>query len=304
MPSPESEELSFDSSIIENGLAEEYPFASHYLDVAGGKIHYVDEGEGAPLLFVHGNPTWSFAWRNLIKRFRSQYRCIAIDHLGCGLSEKPADGQYGYVHHIERLQSLVNHLELDHITLIAHDWGGAIGCGVAGRDPDRFSRIVLMNTGAFRSQAIPLRIAACRIPLLGTMGVRGLNLFAGLAIKMAVEKSAPLPRLIRRGYLLPYDHWGNRIAIDRFVKDIPLRASHPSYDTLVETETNLARLAAKPILLPWGMKDWCFTPRFLETFQQFFPQAKTIPFPAAGHYLFEDEPEGLGEAIEQFLQDS
>src|SRR5262245_9969418 len=122
-----------------------YPFASHELALDGYRYHYVDEGQGEPLLFVHGNPTWSFYWRNLIERYRGQFRAIAPDHMGCGLSEKPARYEYRLARHINNLKQLIERLDLKGITLVAHDWGGAIGLGAASQMPERFARLVLMN---------------------------------------------------------------------------------------------------------------------------------------------------------------
>ena len=283
------------------GFAEEYPFESHFLPVAGGRLHYVDEGQGEVLLCVHGNPTWSFAWRNVIRRFRDRYRVIALDHLGCGFSDKPQSYSYRLADHMANLQALIDHLQLRHITLVAHDWGGAIGMGVAGRRPDLFSRLILMNTGAFRSQAIPFRIAVCRWPLLGPLGVRGFNLFARAALSMAMEHPEKLTPAIRRGLLAPYGNWHDRVAIQRFVEDIPLRPSHPSYATLVEVETGLQRLQGHPLLLIWGERDWCFTPAFREEFQRRFPQAEALPLPHAGHYVFEDALPDVLKGMEGFL---
>ena len=283
------------------GFAEEYPFESHFLPVAGGRLHYVDEGQGEVLLCVHGNPTWSFAWRNVIRRFRDRYRVIALDHLGCGFSDKPQSYSYRLADHMANLQALIDHLQLRHITLVAHDWGGAIGMGVAGRRPDLFSRLILMNTGAFRSQAIPFRIAVCRWPLLGPLGVRGFNLFARAALSMAMEHPEKLTPAIRRGLLAPYGNWHDRVAIQRFVEDIPLQPSHPSYATLVEVETGLQRLQGHPLLLIWGERDWCFTPAFREEFQRRFPQAEALPLPHAGHYVFEDALPDVLKGMEGFL---
>ncbi|MFN9374308.1 MAG: alpha/beta fold hydrolase [Planctomycetaceae bacterium] len=283
------------------GFAEEYPFESHFLPVAGGRLHYVDEGQGEVLLCVHGNPTWSFAWRNVIRRFRDRYRVIALDHLGCGFSDKPQSYSYRLADHMANLQALIDHLQLRQITLVAHDWGGAIGMGVAGRRPDLFSRLILMNTGAFRSQAIPFRIAVCRWPLLGPLGVRGFNLFARAALSMAMEHPEKLTPAIRRGLLAPYGNWHDRVAIQRFVEDIPLQPSHPSYATLVEVETGLQRLQGHPLLLIWGERDWCFTPAFREEFQRRFPQAEALPLPHAGHYVFEDALPDVLKGMEGFL---
>jgi haloalkane dehalogenase len=283
------------------GFAEEYAFASHFLDLNGVRYHYLDEGQGEVLLFVHGNPTWSFAWRHLIRDLSQDYRVLAVDHVGCGFSDKPKDYQYTLSQHIRNLQQLIVSLDLKQITLLAHDWGGAIGMGAAGRMPGRFSRFVLMNTAAFRSTRIPFRIAVCRWPILGPLGVRGLNLFARAALGLAVCKRDRMTPAVRRGYLAPYDSWAHRVAVMRFVQDIPLRPSHPSYNTLVEVEQNLSQFQESPMQLIWGMQDWCFTPEFLKEFQQRFPQAETAAFAEAGHYVFEDAREHLPGVIREFL---
>ena len=160
--------------VVENPSNEErwkhlYPFVSRFLDLDGVKYHYLDEGTGPTLLLVHGNPTWSFHWRNLILAMRPQCRLIAPDHIGCGLSDKPLDYPYRLSQHIDNLVRLVEHLEMHDVTLVGHDWGGAIGLGAVQRLKDRFSRLVLLNTAAFRSRRIPWRIRVCRTPLLGPL---------------------------------------------------------------------------------------------------------------------------------------
>jgi haloalkane dehalogenase len=228
------------------------------------------------------------------------YRCVAVDHIGCGLSDKPQEYAYTLDQHIRNLCALIETLDLRNITLVAHDWGGCIGMGAAGRMPDRFARFVLMNTAAFRSTRMPFRIAVCRWPVLGAIGVRGFNLFARAALTMAVNKRA-LSQEARRGLLAPYDSWGHRVAIHRFVLDIPMSAEHPSYGTLVEVEESLSKQVGKLMLLVWGMRDWCFTPEFLTEWRQRFPEAEVVEFAEAGHYLFEDEPEGLKGVVRGFL---
>ncbi|MBL8814975.1 MAG: alpha/beta fold hydrolase [Planctomyces sp.] len=283
------------------GFADEYPFTSNWFSHEGHAIHYLDEGTGPVLLMVHGNPTWSFAWRNLIKGLRDQYRIIAVDHLGCGFSEKPQDRSlYTLDLHIRRLMALVESLGLQKITLIGHDWGGAIGMGTAVRIPERFERFILMNTAAFRSSAIPRRIALCRIPWLGRIGVQGFNLFAGAAIRMAVEH--PLSESAAKGFLAPYDKWEHRVAVHEFVQDIPLEPSHISYQTLCDVENGLEQFRHHPMLLAWGMKDWCFTPSFFEQFRSRFPDAQTHCISDAGHYIFEDAKDELLSVIRKFLQ--
>lgn len=264
-------------------------------------MHFVDEGSGDPLLFVHGNPTWSFAWRNLILRFRDRYRCVALDHLGCGLSDKPKSYPYDLRHHIDNLCGLMIDLDLRNITLIVHDWGGAIGIGALGKLPERIARVVITNTAAFPSTRIPLRISACRIPWLGQIGVRGLNLFAGLATTMATSNPRGLPPDVKAGYLAPYDSWANRVAIDRFVNDIPMSKSHPSYKTLLEVESALKVVRARPTQILWGMRDWCFSPAFYREFRERLPEARYVEFADAGHYLFEDALEPMGNTINSFL---
>ena len=286
----------------ENGFADEYPFESHFVEVDGQKIHYIDEGSGETILCVHGNPTWSFAWRNVVRKLSDRYRVIAIDHLGCGLSSRPAGYAYSLAGHISNLKSLVTQLDLNQITLFAHDWGGAIGMGTAGKLPERFSRFALFNTAAFRSQNIPLRIAVCRIPFLGTFALRGLNAFSQAALTMAVEK--PMSGAVKRGYLAPYNSWANRAAVNAFVKDIPLKASHPSWQTLVDVEAGLEQFKEHPMLLVWGERDWCFTTKFLDEFEQRFPNAETLRIPDGGHYVFEDFYEIFLLCVEEFLSQS
>jgi pimeloyl-ACP methyl ester carboxylesterase len=284
-----------------DGFREEYPFSSHWLRVGDETLHYVDEGNGPTLLMVHGNPTWSFAWRRLIGALSTSYRVIAIDHLGCGFSQKPQKRDtYTLENHVRRLEALVRTLQLQDITLFGHDWGGAIGMGCAGRHPDRFQRFVLMNTAAFHSRQIPMRIAACRIPALGRLGVQGLNLFARMALRMAVQK--PLTAAARLGFLAPYDSWQHRIAVYEFVRDIPLRPAHRSYRTLTRIENGLSQFDKHPMLLIWGMQDWCFTPAFFNEFCQRFPMAEQLPVSDAGHYVFEDAYQEILPAIREFLQ--
>lgn len=300
-------ELSSEPNPLVSAFADEYPFQSNYVDLDGHRYHYLDErphdrDPAGTLLMVHGNPTWSFAWRKLVADLSSDYRVLAVDHMGCGLSDKPADYRYRLDQHISNLVAFVEQLDVRDVSLLAHDWGGAIGMGTAGRLPDRFSRFVLMNTAAFRSTRIPLRIAVCRIPVLGALGVRGLNLFSRAALTMAVEKSERMTREVKAGYLAPYNSWANRVAVHRFVQDIPLKPSHPSYQTLVDVENGLAQFQDSPMLFVWGEKDWCFTTHFLDEFEQRFPKAETLRLPEAGHYVFEDAHEKIIPRVREFLK--
>jgi len=278
-----------------------YPFESRFLPLGPHRLHYLDEGAGEPLLFVHGNPTWSFYWRNLILGLKDSYRCIAADHIGCGLSDKPQQYNYTLQQRIDDLVQLVEQLDLTHATLVAHDWGGAIGMGTVQRLPDRFSRIVLFNTAAFPPPFVPLRIAACRLPLIGTLAVRGLNAFARGALTMAVEKPERMTPGVRAGLIAPYDSWAHRVAIDRFVRDIPFSPRHPTWKVLEQIEAGLAGLAHLPIQLIWGMRDWCFRPACLERFLEHWPDAEVHRFVDCGHYVAEDAHERIVPLMKAFL---
>lgn len=288
---------------LPSDVQAEFPFKSRRLEWSPAEsYHYVDEGSGQPVLCVHGNPTWSFAFRHIVRELSSTHRVLAVDHIGCGLSSKPQDYAYRLETHIDNLVRFIDERDLTGITLVGHDWGGCIGIGAAGIRPERFSRFVLMNTAAFPSTRIPLRIAMCRIPWLGTLGVRGLNLFSRAAMRMATER--PLPAAVKCGYLWPYRNWSDRIAVDRFVKDIPLSSSHPSCARLLEVEMGLARFVEHPMLLLWGMRDWCFTPQFLREFRERFPAAQVKEIADAGHFVFEDAAERVVTSIRHFMEAS
>lgn len=279
------------------------PYVSKELKTSGQTLRYLDEGSGPEtLLCVHGNPTWSFYYRKIVEQFSPHYRVIAIDHVGCGRSDKPPQNEFPYTlgSHRDNVVALIDSLNLDQITLIAHDWGGAIGLSAMLERRELLKRIVLLNTGAFPPPYLPKRIAACRIPVLGSLGVRGLNAFARAAITMAMSRNK-MTADVARGLLAPYDNWQNRVAIDAFVRDIPMSTSHPTYEPLSQLEKQLPSLATLPSLLVWGMKDWCFRPECLHRFQSAWPDAVSVEIPDAGHYVIEDAPEETLQAISRFL---
>ncbi len=279
------------------GWRREYPFESKFLAVDGGQMHYVDEGSGPVVVCVHGNPTWSFYWRRLISELRGTHRVIAMDHVGCGLSDKPQGWPYRLEGHIANVSKLLAHLGVQDVTLVVHDWGGAIGSGVAVRDPARVANLVVTNTAAWPSTRIPARIAVCRIPGLGAIGVRGFNGFAGAAIFMASERG--LSPDAKHGLLFPYGSWADRIATLKFVEDIPMEPNHPSRGTLQGVADGLPSLAGKPMHLVWGMKDWCFTPAFLDEWVAQFPTAKVTRLADVGHYVMEDAPDVVIGAVRE-----
>lgn len=279
-----------------------YPFASREIHLDGHRYHYVDEGAGEVLLLVHGNPAWSFHWRELIRRLSPQFRVVAVDHMGCGQSDKPPNYPYRLAQHVNNLARFVARLGLEDITLLGHDWGGPIGLGAALADTRRYRRFALLNTAAFRSRHMPWRIRLCRLPLLGRVAVQGFNGFARAALRMAVCRRERMTGAVRAGILAPYDTWAHRQAIYRFVTDIPTSPRHPSYATLLGIEEGLPRLAGHPWLLVWGMRDWCFTPDFLARFIEFFPHAEVHRLADAGHWVMEDAHEHVVPIVEDFLK--
>lgn len=280
----------------------EFPFASHWHAIEGLRYHYVDEGQGPVLLMVHGNPTWSFHFRRLIDCYRKAYRVIAMDHIGCGLSDKPQTYPYGLSQHADNLQRLVHRLDLRDVTLIAQDWGGPIGLTSLVRDPDRFARIVLLNTGAFPPPYIPWRIRVCRLPGLGSWAVRGANGFVRAAMWMAVARRQRMTPAARQGLAAPYDSWHHRVAIHAFVRDIPAHVGHPAWQQLEWLERQLRDLPPRPVQLLWGMRDWCFGPPCLDRLRQIFPHARVATFSDVGHWVLEEAADRVIAQLDRFLE--
>ncbi len=282
-----------------------YPFEGKYLDLDGIQMHYLDEGEGRPVLMVHGNPTWSFYYRNLVLGLRRDHRCIVPDHIGCGLSDKPGDDLYPYRldRRIDDLERLMDSLDTEPIDLIVHDWGGLIGLGWAVRHPELIRRLVILNTGAFHlpeGKAVPWQLRLVRDTPLGVFLVRGLNLFARGATSAAVT-TKNLPKAVKDAYCAPYDSWADRIATARFVQDIPLKPSDPGYQTITDTAAGLEAFADHPIMICWGEKDFVFDHCFREEFERIWPHAEVHSFPEAGHYVLEDADQEILSLVRDFL---
>lgn len=286
---------------------ELYPFESHFFSLPSGiRMHYLDEGQGQPVVMVHGNPSWSFYFRALVKALRGTHRVIVPDHVGCGLSEKPDDRRYHYTleQRIDDLEALLAHLGVTKdITLIAHDWGGMIGMGYVSREPSRVQRIALMNTSAFLLPAMkpfPWELRLTRTPL-GALLVRGFNAFARGAVARCVTKK-PMSAEVAAMYLGPYGSWHDRRGVLRFVQDIPLYPSDPAYPIVKQVEAMLPKIAHIPMLICWGSRDFIFDDVFLSTWREKAPHAEILRFPDAGHYVLEDEPEAISTAIQTFCQ--
>jgi len=286
-----------------------YPFAPHWFDRGDGiRMHYVDVGPARPqgtVLMVHGNPSWSFYFRDLIRALSPTHRCIAPDHVGMGRSDKPHDAAYHYtldtrVQDLSRLVASV--APTGPLTLVAHDWGGMISLAWAVDHPERVERLVLLNTAAFplpEGRKLPWQLKLARTPL-GPLLVRGFNAFAVGAAHLGVTRRKLAPA-VRDGLLHPYGSWADRRAVLRFVQDIPLSPDHTSWDEVMRTEAGLAAMAAVPALVMWGAKDFVFDDHFLEEWRRRLPQAEVHRFADAGHYVLEDAWERIVPLTTSFL---
>ena len=287
-------------------LEKLYPFTGRRLDLDGLSYHYLDEGEGDTVVMVHGNPSWSFYYRNLVLGLRDRYRCIVPDHIGCGFSDKPGDQHYDYTlsRRVDDLERLINHLNLpEKITLVLHDWGGMIGMAYAARHPERIGRLVLLNTAAFhlpKEKKFPLGLKICRDTALGTLLVRGLNAFSVGASIVGCKKN-PMPSQLQHAYRSPYNSWGNRIATLRFVQDIPLAPGDRNFDLVSQVAASLDQFRDLPVAIFWGELDFVFDPTFLAEWVRRFPKAEVHRYPEGGHYILEDLKDEVVPLIENFL---
>ncbi len=281
-----------------------YPFKPKRLDRNGLGLSYLDEGTGDPVVMVHGNPTWSFYFRNLVLALRSTRRCIVPDHIGMGLSDKPPESAYPYTlqARIDDLEALLDSLGVkENITLVMQDWGGMIGMGYAARHPGRIRRIIATNTGCSRlpkSKPLPPSIWLGRNTALGAWLILHQNYFAWKATDWCVKRK-PLPADVAKMYLLPHDTPANRVAVLKFVQTIPLKDSDPGMDIVKGTEASAPQFAGVPTLLLWGLKDFVFDKHFLAEWQRLYPHAEAHTWDDCGHYLLEDAgPEVIAKVAE------
>lgn len=288
-------------------MKELYPFKSNIFILQSLKYHYLDEGQGTPVIMLHGNPTWSFYYRNLVKALKDRYRIIVPDHIGCGLSDKPGINDYPYTlrQRVDDLEALLDHLGIkEQITLVLHDWGGMIGMCYAARYPDRIARLVVFNTAAFhlpKNKQLPLALKICRNTSIGAFLVKRFNLFALVAARIGC-KQHPMSPALRKAYCAPYDSPAHRVALLRFVQDIPLEPKDPGYDLVSQVEDGLPRFSDLPTLICWGLQDFVFDHHFLKVWRSHFPDAEVHPFRNAGHYILEDAADQVIPMVVDFLQ--
>ncbi|HEX7480377.1 MAG TPA: alpha/beta fold hydrolase [Polyangiales bacterium] len=291
-----------------------FAFASNFTTVCGHRMHYVDEGRGETLLFLHGNPTSTYLYRHLIAGLRDKFRCVALDHLGFGQSDKPAHADYSMRAHVMRLEAFIQETGLRDVTLVVQDWGGIIGLSWAVRNKALVKRLVVMNTAGFIPQTpedfrqlkpLPwgfLLLWSLRIPILGELFVQGLNGFARWLVPLGIEHRERLTPEVMRGYLDPYPTWGSRRAHLASVRQVPMTPRDSAWQLLVETGAELTGWQV-PTQIIWGMRDPVFVPWFCDEFERRLPNhAPTLRIPDANHFLQDDTPAPIIETIERFLR--
>ena len=283
-----------------------YRFADHFLDRGGLRLHYLDEGQGEPVVMLHGNPTWSLHFRALVLALRDRYRVVVPAHMGMGLSDKPGDGQYRYglQSRADDLIALLDHLGLVRgVTLIMHDWGAMIGMAWAVRLPKRVGRLVVLNGAAFHvppDAHVPAALHLVRNRALGALALRSSDFFIRTAARTCCTRR-PMPAEVLDAYLAPYANWADRIALLRFPQDVPLVPSDLSYRLVSAIEAGLPQFRKTPALICWGERDVVFPPSVLDIWRGHWPHAEVHRFPDCGHWVLEDAPDEIVACVREFL---
>jgi haloalkane dehalogenase len=278
----------------------EYPFRSNYFKVSAGRMHYIDEGEGEPIVMVHGNPSWSFLYRYLIKGLSKGHRCIALDHIGFGLSDKPADWSYLPEEHAKNLNLLIDELNLKAITLVVQDWGGPIGLSYAINNPENVKSIIIMNTWMWPVAGDPHyeRFSGFMGGAVGRFLIKRFNFFVRVVMKQAMGDKSNLPRSVHHHYLLALKEPNTRKGCWVFPKQIIASSSW-----LEALWSQREHIQAIPALILWGMKDIAFREKELETWMTVFTQSEVMKFKNVGHFVQEEKRDQLCPIIEAFLSD-
>lgn len=273
-----------------------YPFASRYHETPEGRMHYVDEGSGRPILFVHGTPSWSFEWRHAIAGMREHARCIAPDHLGFGLSDKPLVAAYKPEDHARRLLAFVRALDLREITLVVHDFGGPIGLPVLFDEPGRVRSVVIVNTWAW-SQADDPRVAKISRVVASPFGrflYRWLNASPRWLVPQSMVRRARFTPAVHAHYTGPFARRSERTA--PWVLGCELAGSDAYYGSLWERR---AALQGVPVTIAWGLGDPAFGKAQLARWQSALPHARVHALAQVGHFPQEEAPEQLLAAVKE-----
>lgn len=276
-----------------------YPFADEWMELDAGRMHYVDEGAGEPVVFVHGTPTWSFEWRHLVRALAPRVRCIAPDHIGFGLSERPREAPYTPEWHAENFAQFIDWLDLKALTLVVHDFGGPIALAYALRRPERVTRLVVINSWMWsfagdRDMERKGRIAGGAI---GLFLYRWANFSLRVLMPTAYGDRRKLTPAIHAQYLDRFpDRWSRGAVLWRLAR--ALLGSSDFYDSLWRER---AKLAKTPALIVWGTEDPAFQPRQLERWREALPQAEVVQLAGAGHWPHDEVPNDVASAIRRFL---
>lgn len=277
----------------------QYPFPSHYFDINGYKMHYIEEGQGETILFVHGTPSWSFDYRNIIKKLKLSFRCVAIDHIGFGLSDKPEHYDYSTQNHSKTLERFVFDKQLDNITLVVHDFGGVIGLNFAIQYPEKIKRLVILNSWLWSIKNEPEFDKLSKIlrnPLLPFL-YRYLN----FSPKYFLPKSfgdCKLPKHLVAQYTKPFADKTQRNGALAFAKSLL-----NDQDWFQELWDKRHSISDKPTVFIWGMKDPIIKPHYLDKFQSGFTNLKTVKLETCGHFPQEEQPELVTKSLLNFLTD-
>lgn len=275
----------------------EYPFAPRWADLKDGRLHYLDEGAGSPALFVHGTPTWSFEYRHVIRAAMDSCRCIAPDHLGFGLSDRPRGASYTPEAHAARLHEFVDRLGLDRFALVVHDYGGPIGLPLALAG--RVTRLVILNTWMWPFDDDKEMRNRARVVngALGRWMYRRMNASLKVLMPSAYAQRSRLTRAIHRQYLAPFENPDDRVLVLW-----PLaRALLGSSAFYRELHSRIDALRSIPVSIIWGLKDTAFRPHLLERWRKELPDAAVLALDNAGHWPHEEAPSEVAEAITEFL---
>ena len=284
---------------VDGDLGGTFPFEPRFSSAAEVRLHYVDEGprHAAPILFVHGNPTWSYLWRRPIAALSERgRRCVALDHMGFGRSDKPpVPARYTLQTHVDNALALIDELDLQDATLVAHDWGGPIGLGALVERRERFSSAVLMNTWAWELPSfLPAFLREFRTEGLGEILALGGNLFVeSIPGGMARRDTDPV---MMEAYRAPFPDYWSRVGTLAFQRDIPLTERDRSAALMGSIHERLQALDL-PLTLLWGMRDPVFRPVFIDQWKELFPDARVIELADASHFVPEDRPDAVIEAL-------
>jgi len=275
----------------------EYPFTSKFMKVNEHHLHYIDEGKGETLLFVHGTPSWSFDFRNLIKKLSTSYRCVAIDHIGFGLSDKPEFYDYSTLNHSNTLEKFIIEKQLQNITLVVHDFGGPIGLNITLNHSSKFKNLVILNSWLWSSSKDSDFIKFSKILRNPILPFLYLNFnFSPRFILPSSFGDKKISKAILKQYTSPFSIKKERKGALAFVHS--LLNDQDWFETLWQKRHLIAH---KPTLFIWGMKDPVIKPKNLEKFQSAFTNSKTVRLETCGHFPQEEESEKVYQAIIEFL---